>query len=471
MTATERLNVVLIEDNPQVREALKTLLRDHALKIYSDVPPFLSDATAPEPDLILMDLWVERDGKEVNLTGDIPAVQRQHPQAELVVQSAVQEVASMRECIRQGAAKFLMKEHLTEEIPPLLAWTLEVKRLRGELEVRLLGSSPVMRALKRELLKLRFQRGADVLIEGETGSGKEVCAQFLHAEGPFIAVNVAAVASDLFEAEFFGAEKGAYTGSQQARPGFLEAAGTGTLFLDEVQSMPLAQQAKLLRVLETRRFTRVGATTERPFRARIVSAANTNLRELVGKGQFREDLYFRLSALHVKVPALRLRGADIPALARWFVQAPGGGAKKRFTIEAERFLAESYDWPGNVRELRALVRNLLTKSPLPVFDAPEVQSALAELSGESAARTTFAGPGVTAPGNAPSPGGLPVHFPMNWEASFDDNIERLEKFMLEESLKRNKGAAVRDKLKLARSRFYEKMRQHGLHRKEFGESI
>jgi len=306
-----------------------------------------------------------------------------------------------------------------------------------------------MQQLKRDLLDLRFQTSVDVLIEGETGSGKELCARALHSGGPFVAVNMSAVPAELFESEFFGAEKGAYSGSVQSRSGHFEAAGAGTLFLDEIQSLSLAHQAKLLRVLETRSFARVGSSQERPFRARIVSASNQRLREAVAKGNFREDLYYRLAPLALQVPPLRLRYKDITLLAKSFVRDFDESRSKSFTEVGLRYLEHGYDWPGNVRELRGLVRNLCIKSPIPKLDEPEIRALL-----EGAEDT---GSHVPAAAHSEGPG-----FQINWSASFDENVETLEKHLLTETLKKLKSVDARERLKLARSRYYEKVKQYGL---------
>ena len=314
----------------------------------------------------------------------------------------------------------------------------------------IVGESEIMKALKQELFSLRFETSADVLIEGETGTGKELCARALQNQGPFVSVNVSAIAPELFEAELFGSEKGAFTGSVQARVGHFEAAGSGVLFLDEIQSLSAAHQAKILRVLETRTFLRVGSSVERPFKARIVSASNQSLREAVSRGRFREDLWYRLSPFCIRVPPLRVRGDDIEILARNFLRRFDEKKRMSFTKAGLNYLCTSHDWPGNVRELKGLLQNLALKSPMPVLDEPELREALQKpesLSNESLNVNV---------------GALESDFEIDWSLGLDELVAQLEKQVIEKTLNQLKSTEAREKLGLTRSRFYEKVKQYGL---------
>lgn len=223
----------------------------------------------------------------------------------------------------------------------------------------IVASSPMMRKLVEEALIIHANPSVPVLIEGETGTGKEVVARLVHhGEGvsaePFIAINCAAIPGELFESELFGHEPGAFTGSRSGgAPGKLEAAGTGTIFLDEVAEMPLSLQPKLLRVLEERVFYRLGGVKKRNFSARIICAANRDLADMVQKGLFRRDLYHRLRVGHLRIIPLRERGEDIVTLAELVLRREAERKKKRFkTIAPEALrLLRDYPWPGNVREL------------------------------------------------------------------------------------------------------------------------
>ena len=221
----------------------------------------------------------------------------------------------------------------------------------------LLGSSPSMRRLYR-LIRRVSQTDANVLLIGESGSGKELAARTVHqqsprADKPFIAINCAALTPELVESELFGHRKGAFTGAVSDHVGFFEQGGDGTLFLDEVTEMPLALQSKLLRVLETGAFTRLGSDKVQMTHVRVVAATNRTPLEAIEQGFLREDLYFRLAHFPIHLPPLRKRGTDILELARHFLayRNQKAGIVKAFTPEAEEAIA-NYDWPGNVRELK-----------------------------------------------------------------------------------------------------------------------
>lgn len=432
--------IALIEDEPLLRESLGSLLSGHILKNFATTEAFVAAPAREAWDLLLVDLCHAADPRGEKSIELLSEIRRRHPDAELVVQSGLRDLEVMRACVRSGADRFLVKDHMVDELPALLVRIAESRKIRGEIETGWVGDSAVSRNLKRELLRLRLA-DVDVLLEGETGSGKEVCSKLLHRGGPWTAVNMAAIPKDLFEAEFFGAEKGAYTGANQARVGLCEAAGSGTLFLDELQSLPLESQAKLLRVLESRTFTRVGSTMARPFRARVVCAANQRLREAVERGAFREDLYYRLAGALVRVPPLRARTDDIPALVEHFVQE--SARKGTFTKEGLASL-QAYDWPGNVRELRACVQRLVQLSPLPTWGTDEVRAALVTAEAEASVPTTANS--VTTGDYAP-----------DWQLGFDANVEKFEARFLSDALQRFGSAdKMREALGLTRTRYYDK---------------
>ncbi len=414
---------------------------------------------------MLLDLCHPGDPSGKSTIEKIPLVRNQFPDMDLVVQSGVGDVEIMRQCVRSGASRFILKDHISDEVPALLEWQKEYILQKEGLDRVLLGHSEVMRRLKRDLMKFRFENQANVLIEGETGTGKELCARAVHSSGPFIGVNVSAIPSELFESEFFGYEKGAFTGAVGSKPGHFEAAGAGTLFLDEIQSLSSTHQSKLLRVLETRSFMRVGSQAEKPMRARIVSASNQKLRESVAKGLFREDLYFRLAPLSLQVPPLRVRGNDIAELAKYFLNEFEPGGRKSFTEAGLNLMIKDYDWPGNVRELKGAIRQLVLKSQIPILDAPEIQSLLGirnsgrEENFMSDLRSQAEKEGQTLTTISKGPAG---DFVTNWSLGFDANIEAFEKYILEETLKKYKSAEAREKLGMARSRFYDKLKHYGL---------
>jgi DNA-binding NtrC family response regulator len=272
--------------------------------------------------------------------------------------------------IRAGAYDFITKPVEIEALVLALERAIQFRELRQEvrrlrLAVRdaqqfgaIIGDSPAMKRLY-DLLERVAEADASVLVTGESGTGKELVAQALHRQGkrqqgPFVAVNCAAMPESLLESELFGHARGAFTDAKAARTGLFVRADGGTLFLDEIGAMPLGLQPKLLRALQQRTVRPVGADTEVPFDVRLVAATNADLEAAVEAGQFREDLFFRIAVIPVEVPPLRRRGNDVLLLAQRFVEEFAGSANKRVTgltsPAAERMLA--YNWPGNVRELR-----------------------------------------------------------------------------------------------------------------------
>jgi len=329
--------ILVIEDDPLVVAALEVFLKSHFVDYYKTLPEFLSNSQGNKTfDLVLLDLCHEEDLEGLGSLELLPDLQKKVKSAEIVVQSGVNDIPVMRRSLQLGAKKYLLKDHMADELPILIENSLESRQLRDLLDHLMIGNSKVMCDLKERLIDLRNQSNiVDVLIEGETGTGKELCAKALHRGGPFKALNVAAIPHDLFEAEFFGSEKGAYTSATTSRIGYLESVEDGVLFLDEIQSLAPAHQSKLLRLIETRCFSKIGSTAEKKFLGRIVSASNKNLYEAVQKGTFREDLYFRLATTTVRVPPLRARGKDIENLVAYFLKA--FQSKMTFTPKALKF--------------------------------------------------------------------------------------------------------------------------------------
>lgn len=243
----------------------------------------------------------------------------------------------------------------------------------------LVGDSPEMQALFN--LILRVGPGmSPILILGESGTGKELVARAIHENGsrrekPFVPVDCGSLTPTLVESELFGYVKGSFTGAAQDKPGLLRVADGGTLFLDEIGELPIDLQVKLLRVLQEREITPVGGTKSRPIDVRIVAATNRDLDEEIREGRFRQDLFYRLNVIAIKIPPLRLRKSDIPLLLNYFLKMhciPGDPLKKFSSQAQERLIA--YDWPGNVRELQNIVQRAVALGDSPVLDSPELPS-------------------------------------------------------------------------------------------------
>jgi DNA-binding NtrC family response regulator len=288
----------------------------------------------------------------------------------VVVMTAYGSIQDAVAAMKEGALDFLAKPVDPDHLLLLLERALAQRRLltenillKDELALRrgapqIIGEAP---ALKQVIVALQRAAGTDatVLLEGESGTGKELFARALHAlsdrsDGPFVAINCAAIPDNLLETELFGHEKGAFTGAVGRKPGKFELAHKGTLFLDEIGDLPMGLQAKILRALEERRFERVGGTVSLHVDVRIVAATNKTLRAGVANKQFREDLYFRLSVFPITIPPLRERPDDIPILARVFVERFCREMKKKVAALAPASIEElkRYPWPGNVRELQ-----------------------------------------------------------------------------------------------------------------------
>ena len=368
--------ILVIDDNPAVATALETLFSLHDLHTRSVTTPEAGLAMLErEPvDLVVQDMNFHADttsGEEgVALFN---AIRERHPDLPVILLTAWTHLESAVDLVKAGAADYLAKPWDDRKLLATVNNLLELAQTRHELERHRNGARRRRDALLRDydlrgyvfadpasehVLALACQVARSelpVLITGPNGAGKEKIAEIVHANssvrnGPFVAVNCGALPGELIEAELFGADAGAYTGANKAREGKFEAADGGTLFLDEIGTLPLAGQVKLLRVLETGRFQRLGSNRERAVKVRIVSATNANLTTLIANGQFREDLYYRLNAIELKLPPLAQRPGDILPLARHFL--PAG---KHFTEAAERALV-AHAWPGNVRELRNVVQ-------------------------------------------------------------------------------------------------------------------
>ena len=289
-----------------------------------------------------------------------------------IIMTAQNTMANAIEATKRGAYDYLTKPFDLEQVAALITRAMELRRLtrdlerlRGELEQRhdlVIGRTPAMQEVYKVIGRVA-PTDATVLIQGETGTGKELIAKTIHQHssrgGPFMALNCSAIPNELLESELFGYERGAFTGAVERRIGKFEAAAGGTLFLDEIADMPLALQAKLLRVLQEREFTRVGGREAIRADVRIIAATNQDLEAAVRAGRFREDLYFRLNVVRITVPPLRERRADVPELIEFFlgkVNRELGTALVGVSAEARDLLLR-HSWPGNVRELEnALVR-------------------------------------------------------------------------------------------------------------------
>ena len=362
------LPILLVEDKDSLRAMLRHALeaQGHSVVEARDQPEAEATLKATRPAIVLSDLRLpEGDG-----FGVLRAAKELEPELPVIVMTAFGSIQDAVAAMKEGALDFLAKPVDPDHLLLMVERALVQRRLatenlilKEELAQRrgaptIVGDDP---KLKQVSLALHRAAGTDttVLLEGESGTGKELFARALHAlspraEGPFVAINCAAIPETLLETELFGHEKGAFTGAANRKPGKFELGHRGTLFLDEIGDLPLSLQAKILRALEEKRFERVGGTLPIQVDVRVVAATNRNLKAAVAARQFREDLYFRLSVFPITIPPLRDRPEDIPTLARYFIDRFCRDLNKKALVlspAAEQEL-RAYAWPGNVRELQ-----------------------------------------------------------------------------------------------------------------------
>ena len=368
--------ILVIDDNPAVGTALDVLFSLHDLRtLCAQSPQEGLDVLAREAvDLVIQDMNFVAD----TTSGDegvalFRRIREAYPDLPVILLTAWTHLEAAVELIKAGAADYLAKPWDDRKLVATVNNLLELGESRRELAQARAGERRRRSALERDfdlrglvfadpaseaVLTLACQvarSDIQVLLTGPNGAGKERYADIVHANspaarGPFVALNCGALPAELIEAELFGAEAGAYTGANKPREGKFEAADGGTLFLDEIGTLPLAGQVKLLRVLETGRFERLGGNRERSVKVRIVSATNADLATLIVDGKFREDLFYRLNGIELRIPPLSARPRDILPLARHFL--PAG---KHLGEDAERAL-QRHAWPGNVRELRNVMQ-------------------------------------------------------------------------------------------------------------------
>src|SRR5262245_58139708 len=464
-----RESILVVDDEPGVRSSLAGILGDEGYLVEA-VDSGEAGLVALEKgryDLLLLDVWLTNmDGLEV-----LSRVRTLDPELPVIVISGHGSIETAVKAVRMGAQDFVEKPLSLEKTLLVVKNALRQRRLEAEnralkLQVEhrwvMVGESPAIEALRADIARAAPTNGR-VLVFGENGTGKELVARNIHAQslraqGPFVEVNCAAIPEELIESELFGHTRGAFTGALLARKGKFELATGGTLFLDEVGDMTLKTQAKVLRVLQEQKVEPVGGTASVTVDVRVIAATNKRLDEEIRKGTFREDLYFRLNVIPFEVAPLRDRREDIPLLARHFmdgISAEYGRRPKELTREALELLA-GYSWPGNVRELGNVIERLVIMAPGDRIEARHLPAPLGTL--------TMGGE----PAPAVASGDRLAHYP-----SLAAAREDFEKRYIWKKYQECGGNMSRtaDALQVERSNLYRKMKAYGLIATRKGEPV
>src|SRR5882762_3662941 len=453
--------VLIVDDEKNIRASLQRLfdLEGHHVLAAADGEEAIVLLRRDDVDLVILDLKMpKRDGFSV-----LQEMKTLGLEAPVIVLTGHGSIEKAVQAVKQGAHDFIEKppdpDRLMLSARNALSLGLlrrENRELRDALAARhpLVGESQAMEALRREIARAAGSQ-SPVLITGENGTGKELVARAVHEgsprrDGPFVAVNCAALPADLFESELFGHEKGAFTGAMARQVGRFERAQGGTLFLDEIGEIPPQLQAKLLRVLDTMTFERLGG--DRPFRvdARVIAATNRDLGAAMAAGHFRQDLYYRLAVLPIVVPPLRGRREDLPALAAHFLDLARreGATRARGFSDGALGLLVAHDYPGNVRELRNLVERLALLAAGETIVEDEAHAVLP--------------PPAPGSSRSPEPAARPAPAPVT--PTLRQILEDAERAALKTALERNRWQMARParELGLERSHLYKKLKALGI---------
>ena len=408
--------VLVVDDEPDIRELIDLTLSRMGLaaRCVGSVVEAQASIAAEEFDLCLTDMRLP-DGSGLDI---VRHVAEHCPHTPVAVITAFGSTENAVAALKSGAFDYLAKPVGLEQLRALVKSALRVPDggERPADPLRALGGASAAMQQVRNLIEKLARSQAPIYISGESGSGKELAARLIHARssrasGPFVPVNCGAIPENLMESEFFGYRKGAFTGADSDRDGFFQAASGGTLFLDEVADLPLAMQVKLLRAIQEKRVRKIGAAAEEPVDVRIICATHRNLRDCVDQGLFRQDLFYRLNVIELRMPSLRERMEDLPDLVADLLRKIHGEGAPQFSEGALRALA-AYPFPGNVRELENIIERATALCAGSVVEAEDLQLGPDEMGGEN-------------PGRGPE--------------SLDEYLNRLERQAILEALQKTDG--------------------------------
>ena len=377
--------ILIVDDETTILKSLSGILSDEGYEVLTASNGYeaLKIIEEESPDLVLLDIWMPgMDGIET-----LREIKRTNPFLQVIIISGHGTIETAVKAMRLGGYDFIEKPLSIEKVVVTINNALNFRRLEEEnrylrkktLEKHsITGNSPSIQSLKKQMF-VAAPTNAWILITGENGTGKELVARTIHqmsdrADKPLVDVNCAAIPDELIESELFGHEKGSFTGATTRKRGKFEVADKGTIFLDEIGDMSLKTQAKILRILQEQKFERVGGSRTLTVDVRVLAASNKDLEKEIGKGTFREDLFYRLNVIPIAVPPLRQRTEDIPLLVETFLTGfadESGCGQKTMTTQAMDVL-KAYPWPGNVRELKNLVERLAIMTGSDVIDVDHI---------------------------------------------------------------------------------------------------
>ncbi len=396
--------ILIVDDEPDIRMLIEGILEDegYTVRQAGDSDAALAAFRMRRPSLVILDIWLQ--GSRLDGLGILKALLTEEPHVPVVMISGHGTIETAVAAIQFGAYDFIEKPFKSDRLLLIIRRALEAARLaqenaelrlRAGFESHLTGHSPAISALRAAVERVA-PTGSRVLISGPAGSGKEVAARMVHtrsrrADGPFVALNCATLNPARFEEELFGVEAGADPIASPRRAGVLERAHGGTLLLDEVSDMPLETQGKIVRALQDQTFERLGGSFRVKVDVRVLATTNRDLQAEIGNARFREDLYYRLAVVPIRMPSLKERREDVPELARHFLErsAETSGMPGRELSTDALTALQAYDWPGNVRQLRNLMDWLLIMAPGTASDSIRAEMLPAEISQGAPALLNF----------------------------------------------------------------------------------